>query len=189
MLPGRVNSGGFYEDRYSATVAGAGAVLASTSSWVAAKAEGGAHGRFADTPELRTVSASSTLVEPDMSQVAPAKRVLQVSAHSLLFSACALTDARATALSQPPPPKVYTSDDALRRKLSASVRQCCSNGAAGVGVASLFSRLTTALGYGDADTPAAPGSTARPLRRSMSSRIAVEQQQGRVSEVEDDAED
>ena len=167
MLPGRVNSG-YYEDRYSATVAGAGAVLASTSSWVAEKAaEGGAHGRFADTPELRTVSASSTRAEPDVNQVTPAKRVLQ-----------------------PPPPKVYTSDDALRRKLSASVRQCCSNGAAGVGVAaSLLSRLSTALGYGKADAPAAPGSTARPLRRSMSSRIAVEQQQGRVSEGMEDTED
>lgn len=71
MLPGRVNSG-IYEDRYSASVAGAEAVLASTYSF-------GAGNRPSETPELRTVSAAS--VEPTNTAAetsSPARRALQV---------------------------------------------------------------------------------------------------------------
>ena len=76
---------------------------------------------------------------------------------------------------QIPPPKVYTSDDAVRAKLSASVRNCCSPGAP----QSLFSRLYAFLG-GSSELP-----NVRHMRRSMSSRIAVETQQAHDAEQEE----
>ena len=80
----------------------------------------------------------------------------------------------ASSQAQIPPHKVYTSDDAVRMKLSSSVRNCCFPGAP----QGLFSRLYAFLG----------GSTELPnvhMRRSMSSRIAVETQQAHDAEQEE----
>jgi hypothetical protein len=109
---------------------------------------------------------------------------LRLNARAHAEASCALaampSDARllirrsASPYAQIPPHKVYTSDDAVRTKLSASVRNCCSPGAP----QGLFSRLYAFLG----------GSTELPnvhMRRSMSSRIAVETQQAHDAEQEE----
>ncbi len=90
----------------------------------------------------------------------------------------ALTRARARAPgAQPPPRKVYTSEDAVRVKLANTVRGCCGAGAAPQSVLGrVWSLVSGALGQ---DEP--PAARSR-MRRSMSSRIAVETEQAQEDE-------
>jgi len=156
---------GGYEDRYSASIAGAEAVLASAPSW-GGSVDSVQWGTPRDLSPLPAAEHGAGTWDPAAAASPPRKPLQARRPPNSIAPAFAHLPLR----SQPPPPKVYTSEDAVRAKVSATVRNCCDavpRLGLGAVLASLYTSITeTLLGPTSARPPS--------LRRSMSSRIANE---------------
>ena len=165
-----------YEDRYSASVARAEALLDSTASY----------GRFVNDDAYSEGGAGGSRDFSDMTSPAPSEGIMSRAEDASLLPGgdAAEERARKPATLVPPPRRVKTSEDA---RMGSSLARTCGCSTPFRGYSSVLSYV---VGFGwlfeaIGSTPETSAANMR-IRRSMSSRIAVEALQDNDDDDDDE---